>query len=439
MTFTPSPGQQVALDSIKHWYEDPWSPQVYRMFGPAGTGKTTIARLVPEMLGLESWNYAAFSGKAAQVLRSKGCVPANTLHSLVYGAPINLAQEEKKLVRMHEDFTTALHHDGTGDLSPGARALLGRLSGEEMKARIGEIEEELISLRSQIRRNGPFLWPQREDGPLRTTNLLMADEVSMVNDRMAEDILDNGCKVLVLGDPEQLPPIGGDGYFTRQAADVMLTEVHRQALESPVLALATRVRLGGRVALSEYSSGRGLDYTSYDQILCWTRRTRWGAIGYVRSQLDRPVGEPVPGDRVMNLANNKDLGVFNGQTFVVDEVQDGRDDGERYFTLHEESEPDKPIYMNGFVYGFTQEGEKQAEKQRLGWRGDTALLTFSQALTVHKAQGSEWPNVLVVDETRSMWSMEAQRSGSQHADTQVRRWLYTAITRAADSVTLVRK
>jgi len=454
--FVPSPGQQEALDAIETWFLESDS-QVFRMFGPAGTGKTTIARLVPLTLGLSTWNYAAFSGKAAQVLRSKGCVPASTLHSLVYGAPINLVAEEKKLMQEHGDVTSAIAlceiryntpPDRWGQVrdewenKKAAHLVFGPPPGgvEELQARILEIEQALITNRSMQRASGPFLWPPKIDGELYTTELLIADEVSMVNDRMAQDILDTGVRVLVLGDPEQLPPVGGDGYFTRSAPDIMLTEVHRQALDSPVLSLATRIRTGGSASPSEYASGaRHLDYTKFDQILCWRRATRWGAINYVRAQLGRPVGEPCVGDRVMNLANNKDLGVFNGQTFVVDEIGPGRSPDEAYFTLHEDGVPDKPIYMYGWLYGFTFEGEKQAEKQRLGWRGDTALLTFSQALTVHKAQGSEWENVCVMDETRSMWSMDAQRSGYATATSNARRWLYTAVTRASYSVTLVRK
>ena len=47
---------------------------------------------------------------------------------------------------------------------------------------------------------------------------------------------------------------------------------------------------------------------------------------------------------------------------------------------------------------------------------------FGYALTVHKAQGSEWPNVLIIDEYRRR--LDGDRPG----------WLYTAITRASESV-----
>jgi exodeoxyribonuclease-5 len=434
---TLSPGQDAALSAIRSWYAEDDS-QVLKMWGAAGTGKTTIARFVPGMLGLEKWCYAAFSGKAAQVLRSKGCVPASTLHSLVYGAPVNLMNEEKKLRAELSALDEFLHWDRTAEISPAARQYLG-MTGPEVASALSALMLKLETNLSIQRAQGSFLWPLREEGPLHEADLLIADEVSMVNEKMATDILASGCRVLVLGDPEQLPPVGGEGYFTRTAPDIMLTEVHRQALDSPVLALATRVRLGGGIEPHEYVTGaRGLDYTTFDQILCWRRSTRWAAINYVRTQMGREPGVPVPGDRVMNLANNKDLGVFNGQVFTVEEVRPGCASGELAFALREEGS-DQITLMDGFEYGFTFQGEKDAEKQRLGWRGETALLTFAQALTVHKAQGSEWPNVCIMDETRAMWSMESSIKGYASASQTVRRWMYTAITRASGSVTLVRK
>ena len=60
-------------------------PQLFRLFGYAGTGKSTLARHLAENVeGLVV--FAAFTGKAALVMRSKGCVGARTIHSLIYRA-----------------------------------------------------------------------------------------------------------------------------------------------------------------------------------------------------------------------------------------------------------------------------------------------------------------------------------------------------------------
>ena len=411
-----SPGQESALRQVHHWFKET-DEQVFRMFGPAGTGKTTIARLVPGSLGIHDFAFGAFSGKAAQVLRSKGCIPAGTLHSMIYGAPINLRADRKRL-------------EDTLD-----RMLIQPVN-DTRRVIIESLKEDIRTLDERIRRNGALEFPVNYESELADADLLIADEVSMVSDKMAEDILSTGVRVLVLGDPEQLPPVRGEGFFTRQAPDVMLTEVHRQALDSPVLAMATRIRNGAPLTTNDLSHGRRVDYTEYDQILCWRRATRWGAVRYVREQLGRPPGEVVPGDTVMNLQNNKDLEIFNGQIFTVLDVSVGENDDERLLRV-DDGTTERDIFV--YTHGLTETGEKEGESARLGWNGNVAFVTFSQALTVHKAQGSEWKNVLLVDESRSMWGMESKIRGPEHASNIVRRWLYTGITRASDSITIVRK
>ena len=82
--------------------------------------------------------------------------------------------------------------------------------------------------------------------------LIVLDEVSMVGEEMARDLMSFGKPILVLGDPGQLPPIKGEGAFTRDAPDVMLTEIHRQAAESAIIRLATMARQGEPIGFGEY-------------------------------------------------------------------------------------------------------------------------------------------------------------------------------------------
>ena len=82
MPFTPQ--QDKAMLSICHWVRDPSAPQVYRVFGPAGVGKTFITReSVSEVTDVL---YASYTGKAAHVMRQHG-MDATTIHSLIY-APV---------------------------------------------------------------------------------------------------------------------------------------------------------------------------------------------------------------------------------------------------------------------------------------------------------------------------------------------------------------
>jgi len=77
-----SPQQDAALKAVARWLKEGRSP-VFRLFGYAGTGKTTLARHFAEHVDGDV-QFAAFTGKAAQVLRSKGATNARTIHSLIY-------------------------------------------------------------------------------------------------------------------------------------------------------------------------------------------------------------------------------------------------------------------------------------------------------------------------------------------------------------------
>src|SRR5262245_32280352 len=77
-----SPQQDEALKAVARWLKV-GRPQVFRLFGYAGTGKTTLARHFASHVDGQV-QFAAFTGKAAQVLRSKGATNASTIHSLIY-------------------------------------------------------------------------------------------------------------------------------------------------------------------------------------------------------------------------------------------------------------------------------------------------------------------------------------------------------------------
>src|SRR4051794_17930041 len=82
-----TPHQDAALKAVAAWLKQKpgrgGTPQIFRLFGYAGTGKTTLARhLAQDVHGKVL--FAAFTGKAALVMRSKGCRDASTIHSLIY-------------------------------------------------------------------------------------------------------------------------------------------------------------------------------------------------------------------------------------------------------------------------------------------------------------------------------------------------------------------
>jgi ATP-dependent exoDNAse (exonuclease V) alpha subunit len=370
-----TPQQQQALNRIANWYEYGRSRPFY-LAGPAGTGKTTLAREVGDALWITGVQFGAYTGKAASVLRSKGCFPASTLHSLLY---------------------------------------------KPFKA-VGKPVE--------------FIWNVESD--LHDADLLILDEVSMVDADLAADVERFSVPVLVLGDPEQLEPIQGEGHYTKREPDFRLTETHRFFIDGPVGKVATAIRESSdarfgltRADVVEHSVELAMEH---DQILCWRNATRWMAIEKIRTRLGRPAGCPVAGDRIMCLTNNKSLGVFNGEQFVVvSAMKSGT-----VWDIFAMDDNGRERHLFALDIGFTQAGQASV-KSYLGGRGPFMYATFSQAITVHKAQGSQWDSVYVVNEAGVLRDLEAMRprsGGREGGITAGRRWLYTAATRAAERVTI---
>jgi len=424
--------QAEAGAKIKAWFVD--GDQVFRLFGYAGTGKTSTARHLIDQLGVDSVQFAAYTGKAAYVLRTKGCADASTIHSLVY------LPSEKARARLRE-----LNEQLDEETDEVKRAIL-----------IRQIEAEKRKLESP-----DWILREPEDTALASADLLVIDEVSMVGERVALDLLSFGVKTLVLGDPAQLPPVDGGGWFIDANPDHLLTEIHRSALDSPVTRIATTVR-GAQVGEREYGitgldgdSGRVdririPDLLTYDQVLCGTNKTRWQAIHLLRALRGLTTDMPTAGDRIMVLANSGAAEVFNGQQFDVRETSEaqGREDRIRLEVTDDEGGTrDLMCWRAGFT---SLQGEQQAKRDG---RGSVAAATFGQAITVHKAQGSQWDRVLVIDESGVFASIETKTEAQARRNMGLpdvghsraaghragQRWLYTAATRAAEQVTIVNR
>jgi exodeoxyribonuclease-5 len=404
VTVTLSGEQRRALDKIVAWQANPRSPQVMRLFGHAGSGKTHVARTVAGAVG-DGVQFAAFSGKATSVLAGRGCLPATTLHGLIY-QPV-------------------------GEMRAGLSELDRRirLCPDQGSPHCRRLKSERATLQAKLR-SPQFRLKEGRTSPLHQASLLVVDEVSMVGRQMADDILSFGRKVLVLGDPEQLPPVGSEGFFTNAKPDILLREIHRQDGDSRILEVATRIRSSGidpdrGLVPADYLDGINLaGLCEYDQVLCGKNATRWWLNTWMRHALGRTSALPEAGDKVVCLANNKDLGIYNGQAFTV---SDAWEDGPSRLQLELLDESGNPVCAGALTCGFEDlEGERVAAGD--GRKSEYGAFTFANALTVHKAQGSQFPSVVVIDE-----SSVFARSGSETP----RRWLYTAVTRACTEVALV--
>lgn len=392
-----SPQQEVALRDFSHWWKNRGSEQVYYLFGFAGSGKSTLARTLAEDIS-GTVLYGAFTGKAAAVMRRKGCPGATTLHSLLY----NVKQgSQRELVEL-EVKIKALR-----DAEPVDQAALA----------------QLIARRAELVKTvGAPRWSVNPDSPLKSATLLVVDEVSMVDARLGEDILSFGKPVLVLGDPAQLPPVKGAGFFMTDRPNTMLTEVHRTALDNPVLALATRVRNRESLALGDYGESRivpraslaGGETLEYDQILVGRNDTRRAANAAMRRRLGYAGTWPLPEEKLVCLRNNHELGLLNGTLWTVRSATSGED----CVDLTVESE-------NGATVETVAFSEPFLGREAPRWSHGLDEFDYGYALTTHKAQGSEWPGVYIVDES-SVFRADAHR------------WLYTALTRASERVLVVR-
>lgn len=364
--FHPSRDQAGAIEAIAKWYENPRHPFV--LLGAAGTGKTSVIRHIPRFLNAGNAAYASLTGAAANVLRSKGCSGAQTIHSLIY--------------------------------------------------------------RISIDKDGKKSWELNKDSRLRDCDLLIIDEISMVNTKQMEDLLSFKKPTIVVGDPFQLPPAnGGAALLTPRspAHTWTLSEIHRQALDNPVLGLATRVRSGELLqhihpVLPVETLHTAL---SVDQVIVGTRKSRWDLVRRMRAARGARPDTPGVGDKIMILNNNRKYGVFNGQQGIVLEV---KAHSRRVDALDIVFRPAGVEYSQHMLVsraGFISDEAAKAPLER-GW-ADAPVATFAEAITCHKAQGSEWGSVLLLDES---WCWK--RDGKQM------NWQYTGITRAKTSLYLAR-
>lgn len=414
-----SPMQSRALDEVARFMRDP-SHQVCLFAGYAGTGKTTLAK---HFVSCEpgQWLFAAYTGKAAYRMRQCGCEGARTIHSLIYRpAGESLRSEIVALEMKIRALEAAILSDpnSTADHEKEIRRLL-------------ELRRELLS------DNQPrfALWA---NSPLGESNVdgVVIDEASMVDEQLANDLMSFGKKILVLYDPFQLPPVGAAGYFTKRQPNVMLTEIHRQARDSGVLRLATSVRESGLSALWSHDNSldcqviraNTLSSDDYDlellgasQVLCGTNRTRRALNLRLRELLGRG-GLVDHTERIICLKNYRELGLYNGSQWIVDEGQISEDGLVVSMDVSSEDDPTIKTTVAGWTHHFT--GEMQ-ELEQMGYeRREMCEFDYSYAITVHKAQGSQWENVVLMNES-SMMKSDREK------------WLYTGITRAQKSLTVL--
>lgn len=387
--------QAVKLAVARYITKEPYTV----ISGFAGTGKSECVKYIIAALGFypEQVAYIAYTGKAAKVLRDKGCPNAMTAHKLLYKS-IQLPNGSYRFIPQ-------------------------------------------IPLEKQYK-------------------CIIVDEVSMLPKEMWDLLLKHHIYTIAMGDPEQLPPINPEeNNHVLDNPHIFLDEIMRQEYDSEIIRLATHIREGKHLSLYECSNEQCRIYPREeltdgmllwaDTILCATNSTRTSLNEFVR-ELYGYGDEPEEGDKIISLKNHWDdvseiekapltngtiltIGAYNKQTIKVPEfIYEKRNIP---IMITDAITEDGDLF-NGLIidYNSIKTGQKTLNgRQEYKMSKSKTLMNppyefaYGYAMTVWKAQGSQWGKVLGFEET-------FPREEELH-----RRYLYTLITRAVDKLVLIKK
>ncbi len=393
------PQQAEAEAKIMAWLDDSEDP-FFTLAGFAGTGKTTLSRKLAANLG-NNVTFGAFTGKAVSILREKGCPNVDTIHALLY-KPVG--HDRTKLAALKAQLDAA---EGQGDIFTA-----------------GGLRHELERMAKEMRRPKFELNSESMGG-----DVLFVDEYSMLPNEIVADLRKKYRKILFMGDPFQLPPVKGSCNL---APNFFLTEIHRQALESAIVRLSKDIRENNAFSYGDYGDllyipadqATNEMYLQADQVIVGRNGTRNGFNQWYRNERGFMSPFPVAGEKLICLKNNKKAQIFNGM--ICNATTDAIKAQPHHTSyLLQIDAPTAPGYETLRVW----EGDVMGKGDDYDWHDwnmkSLDRFDFAHAITCHKSQGSEFKNCLVFNEPVG------------NDDEMRRRWIYTAITRGKEHVTLV--
>ena len=280
-------------------------------------------------------------------------------------------------------------------------------------------------------------------------DLIIIDEASMVSKQLWKDIGTFHKPIIGVGDHGQLPPIG-DQFNLLTTTDFQLTEIHRQALNSPIIYLSKLVREEGYIPFNKFFSKEVFKLSWRDDrckniwdnkvvfdedliVLCGFNTTRCYLNEQIRNKLSYRKKLPYPGERLVCLANNHNTKIMNGQIGTLQWVMPENHGLYRMTIEMGDSEYIECMVSNkcfGEVTYTMYDGTKLMKKQQqyAVSKGLTRVdfFDYGYAMSVHKSQGSEWDKVIVFEQRSKHWD-----------DNMYARWLYTAVTRASKKLFII--
>ncbi|MDT8853974.1 AAA family ATPase [Paracoccaceae bacterium Fryx2] len=426
---------------------------VLAVVGKAGSGKTMLLSRLYKALSaagvdVVSGDYEgrkrkdrrtlavlAPTNKAASVLRLRG-VPATTIHRILY-TPLYDPQYER--------IAEWLAGNGPRPEVEG----LTELALDRAKAFYDTVASIPGALAAAGLRGSDFIkgWKRREE-PL---DIGLVDESSMLDERQFDDLRAIFPMLVLFGDPAQLAPVGqsGEMVFDRLGTErkLMLSRIHRQTEGNPILDLAHALadpdlgfetfermvedaaRRDPRVEIAQRVDS---DLMARSPVLVWRNATRIRLITAFRAAHGAPVdallaGEPLICDGIeLPLKHRKkriDLearGLIKGAQVIY--LGPGNRDG--FARLHVVGAEDPQVSAASIIkIELPDEAEPFIPSAaRMG-----ATFLHGAAVTIHKAQGSQWETVQVF--APDLWA--ASQAGRMEAGVALwKRLAYVAITRA---------
>ena len=429
--------------------------QVAAVLGKAGSGKTALLARIAEALeaaGLDpiggdyepgrkrtrrSFAVLAPTNKAASVLRAAG-VQATTIHRILYIPVYDPEYEliakwltEKGAARPEVEGVTDEMLDraqafySTQKSIPGALAAAGLRGSDFIKG-----------------------WTRRDEA----LDVALVDEASMLDDKQFDDLKEIFSTLILFGDPAQLAPVGqsGEMVFDKlpEPRRLTLSRIHRQSADNPILDLAHALREGvefhefereiERIAADDprvvVAPRADPDLMARAPMLVWRNATRIRLIQGFRTAHNAPSDELMPGEPLicdgieLPLKHRKkriDLearGLIKGAQAIY--LGAGRKGG--FARLHIVG-AETPSISAAAIIKIEAPGLDEPYIPSAARMG--AAFVHGAATTIHKAQGSQWPEVQVFAPD----IFAAAQSGRSEAGAPLwRRLAYVAVTRAQE-------
>lgn len=248
---------------------------------------------------------------------------------------------------------------------------------------------------------------------IKEVDILIVDESSMVTTKMKKDIESRFNQVIWVGDHGQLEPIGANPKLF-ETPDYVLNTIFRQKKGSGIINSAHGARATGEIEENEDVLVSGdwkeiLNNKRIDQVICGFNKSRVEINSWIRKKDGRTNLIEI-GDKLICLKNNYEFSLYNGMGLQVEDIHYSTNRS-TYITALTDTDEELtfPVIHSGFDNGSIQEKDL---------RFDEVVADYGYAITCHKAIGSEWNNVLLLNQSFHRWD---------HS-----KWIYTGLTRAKE-------